>query len=171
MSNQEIIKQIESWFSRRNPVHVKLIRNDQPPRDPNDDYRVVFEIVFQPEDCRRARIELWLTDVGYIGLGIEQRRRVARALGLKSTSPRFAGGFEPMDVPYQAIEKFLDLVADGRFAMRYVVVPFIGVLYTKPSVEAVELKKLREIGFPASSYLAAIESPLVLSKTLRYESW
>ncbi|GEM_PF-7130627 len=171
LSNKELIKQIELWFRKRNPKHVKMLRNDQPSQDPDDDYQVVFEIVFEPHDSRRARIELWLTESGNIGLGIEQRRRVARALDLQSTSPRFAGGFEPMKVPYQAIEKFLDLVADGRLAMRYVVVPLFGILYSMPSLQLAEIENLKEIGFPVSDCLMTAESPHVLTKTLRYEPW
>jgi hypothetical protein len=124
---------VVAWLSKNTLAsHVDFRSDFAPPHDPQDDYRVVYEAALTPRRNAAAQIEIWLTDTGYIAVGIESRERLAGRLELRNFRRGFAAGHEPHRVNQEQIETVLGLLADGLFGVRYT--KFLGVLISTIAV-------------------------------------
>lgn len=115
---------LDAWFAKCGARGVSFVPVFDPPVDPLEDYVVVYEARFEPQSLDRARVELWLTNDGYIALGLERRERVAKRLGIRTSRKGFAAGHEPVSVTQQAVLRLLDCVAAGEIAIS----AWVGVL-------------------------------------------
>jgi hypothetical protein len=85
-----------------------------PEFDPSNDYRVVYEAVFEPTALDKARIEFWVTDSGYVAVGIETYKRIVRRLELRAIRHGFAVGHEPRLVTKDGLRYLFEAVVAGR---------------------------------------------------------
>src|SRR5258708_24746242 len=85
-----------------------------PPSHPTDDYRVIYEAHFVPESLDKARIEFWLTDDGYVAVGIETYQRILQRLDLKAMRRGFAGGHEPSAKSKDGLKTLFDAATRGK---------------------------------------------------------
>ena len=93
---------------------IEFKESFDPPVDPNDDYRVVYEASFEPNTLEKARLEFWLTDTGDVAVGVETHERISRRLGLKSICAGFAAGHEPTTLRTDGLQILFDAVSMGR---------------------------------------------------------
>lgn len=139
---------LAEWFDSRNPHGVEFRESVLPEIDRSDDYAIVYEAVFEPDDVTRSRIEIWVADDGAVAVGFETRERVAMRLGARPGRPGFAVGNEPVDMGLPGLLALLDCIADGELAInaRSVLGVLAGVhAYVSPAV----YEKLDGAGFTA----------------------
>ncbi len=169
---EKTYEKIVGWFKTRQINGVKLVDKKHPKRDVDSSYEVAYEIVFEPADSNKIRLEIWITKQGNVGIGYDRVDRVASKLGVSSRSSGFAGGFEPLSMPETALESLLNFVADGRVAIQAVVLPILGVVSAKPSISADDLQKLKNLNFTlAGQWFAKLEGPTPFTKIVKYQPW
>ncbi len=167
----EIGLRIEDWFKSKTFTSVKLTRNQNPKNDPNDAYVVKEDISIYSPSLERGTIEVSITLEGHVGIGIDKRERIASRLGLKSKSPRYAGGFEPQALPEAVIYKILDLVANGSISVSYMRLPLLGLVSTKLSLPEAEIRGLKSLGLNSADTVFAISRGVGSKNTVQLESW
>jgi len=173
ISIENLRQELKKWLLAKGLVSVDFREVTDPAYDPQDDYRVVYEAHFLPEATQQARLEIHLTDDGYVGIGFETRQRVANRLRVRNQRDGFAGGFEPSLRQMDKLLSILDCVADGEVIVRARVLPCFGLGQTKTYLirhhdgSHVELR--RELNFSASPALRMRNGPL--TKTLTFEAW
>jgi hypothetical protein len=93
------------------------------PREVSDDYRVLYEAVFEPTSLDQMRAEIWLSDGGTLGVGFELEARLAQRVGRRPPAPRpyqpFAWGFEPMPLQFESVLFLLGLASRGEVGLEY----------------------------------------------------
>jgi hypothetical protein len=118
MSPEDLRELLASWFSGRSVTGVSFHEVIPTSYDSNDDYKVVYEAVFEPQSLEKARIEIWLTEEGRLALGFETRRRVATRLGLANWRNGFASGHEPGVVTPEGLLALLTVAAEGKIMLQ-----------------------------------------------------
>jgi hypothetical protein len=109
---------LTQWFPHTGASdHVAFREVIEPPEDPTDDYRVVYEATFEPASLDKARMETWLTDDGYVSVGLETRARIAKRLGVPGKGPSYAAGHEPGALSVDELLSLLDAAAEGHLAI------------------------------------------------------
>lgn len=94
---------------------VLITETLEPMSDPNDDYRVVYELRFDPIRQDMAWMEIWITDDGYAAIRFENVRRIAVRLGLRMFNlGGFQLGHEPFALSRSMLELLLSNAALGR---------------------------------------------------------
>ncbi|MCC8429680.1 hypothetical protein LJ725_11940 [Reyranella aquatilis] len=96
-----------------------------------DDYRVVYEVSFEPEKLYKARLEFWLTDSGHVSVGVETYTRLARRLSSPVVRRGMATGCEPGAISRDALVRLFRVVTHGSLVMT--VSTFFGVI-TSPKL-------------------------------------
>jgi hypothetical protein len=96
------------------PQKVAITERTNPPYDPNDDYRIIYEAVFDPTSLHSARLEILLTDDGSVGIGVETYERLAKRLRKKRLRDGFAAGHEPRQATQAGLAALIDIVSAGR---------------------------------------------------------
>jgi hypothetical protein len=82
-----------------------------------DDYRVVYEAVFEPSVLDKARIEFWFTDTGHVAVGVEKYERIRQRTGLITFRHGFALGNEPKIMNTRALQILFDAVSLGNLSI------------------------------------------------------
>jgi hypothetical protein len=95
-------------------ARIEFRESSDPTFDPNDDYRMIYEVTFEPDNLEKARIEFWVTDTGHVAVGIETYERIVRRLGLKAIRHGFAVGHEPRAVSKEGLQTLFDAVTLGK---------------------------------------------------------
>lgn len=115
LGQREFEARVTQWHEEAPDIPFRLIYPDLGQQQ-YDDYQVVLEAVFQPDDLDRARLELWLTPDGYVAVGVETRERVALRLGLRPGwryKRAFADGFEPREVSIEELGQIHKVLSGG----------------------------------------------------------
>jgi hypothetical protein len=82
-----------------------------------DDYRVIYEAVFEPNVLDKARIEFWVTDTGHVAVGIERYERLQKRTGLITLRHGFALGHEPKIMNKATLQILFDAVSFGKISI------------------------------------------------------
>lgn len=159
---------LDAWFAKCGATRVSFVPVFNPPVDPRDDYLVVYEAKFEPESLDRARLELWLTDDGYIAVGLETRERIAMRLGTRTLTKGFASGHEPGPVSQEAVLRLLDYVAAGEIAIRARVGIF-GLRRTSAIASPEVGITLAEAGYAFPGWIRDLRSSS--SGAMRFRAW
>jgi hypothetical protein len=117
---------ISNWFVSQNASGVEFREAFPSTRDPTDDYKVVYEAIFEPQTLRKARVEIWITDQGNISFGFETRQRIAMRFSLANWRRGFAAGYEPRALSPDDLITLLQTVSDGKLSLS--IRTFFGVL-------------------------------------------
>jgi hypothetical protein len=145
--------------------------------DPNDDYRVIYEALFEPMMLDKARIEFWLTDLGHVAVGIETYGRVVQRLEGKGIRRGFVGGHEPRTVPKDGLKMLFDAVTLGKC---FIVVKSTLSLITSAKIymTAADCDAIARSGYRCSNWISSISdddaaspSSSSLRKVLNYRPW
>lgn len=119
------------WFESRRLTRVRFVEDPDPPLDEEERleaYQVNYLASFEPDTLQLARVEVWGSVQGGIGVGFERRDRMAQRLGVRCYQPgRFVGGSEPGPLRLSELVAFLDAVADGQIAAVVTVWPWLGL--------------------------------------------
>jgi hypothetical protein len=76
-------------------------------------------VIVEPTSLDQLRIEFWVTAVGSVAVGIENRGRFARRVGVTTSAPStFLAGHEPAPVSHEYLSQVVALVADGAVVGR-----------------------------------------------------
>ena len=108
---------LTSWWEKGAYPAVELQHSSPPVTDRYADYQIAHAFVFEPAGLNHLRVEIWITDVGYVAIGLETRERLAKRLQVKNWRHSFATGHEPVTVGRECLCAILDAVAGGRVAI------------------------------------------------------
>lgn len=110
---------LRDWLQMHEIRDVEFRAKRAPAYKPDeDDYKVIYEAVFEPKTANKAMLEIWLTDEGFVGFGFERKSRISTNLG-GSSSGEFATGQEP-SVPFSdaIVIALLEAVASGAVKLQ-----------------------------------------------------
>jgi hypothetical protein len=97
---------------------IDFKENLNPSFETADDYRVIYEVIYEPKSLDKARLELWLSEEGGVAVGVEHTSRVFRRLADRNVGRcGFIAGHEPGTVKIEAIKSVLDMVARGKLSI------------------------------------------------------
>lgn len=173
LTPERVQQVLTEWFSRSHPTTVHFKEVTEPAPDPNADYLVVYEAIFEPSSLDQARVELWVTKEGNVALGFERQKRIAERLGVKSKSNRFVAGHEPRRMFESDLLKILDLIATGQIAIDPTVIPIFGLISTKAVASRDVLEHLDFMSYSPLIWLKEV-SKTEFSKEehfLRFRPW
>jgi hypothetical protein len=129
---------LRAWFQSKGATSVDFDENLRPEIDEthlDSRYVVGYEASFTPHALTKARVEVWVTHQGDLGIGFERKNRVAERLGVRGTGHDiFAAGLEPIEMSEDELISVLELAAGGQIALRVVRVPILGILSMKAFV-------------------------------------
>lgn len=167
---QEIVSQ---WFSDRKYNSVLFIENTSPDIDPNEDYQIEYEVRFETNSLSRMCIEIWVTNDGYIAIGIERRERVAKRFDVSCRKNGFVTGHEPLLVNEHALLVLLDLVATGNMGLIVCVIPFIGLINGKAVFSPKNIDYLVKTGYSVGKWINVGKAKSLLNHNyyLAFEPW
>jgi hypothetical protein len=116
MTLDEAVAAIREWKNECLHAHTIVFRETVlAERAEWEDYTVAYEAVFEPEDLKKARLELWVTDIGHVSIGFEKYHRLAKRLGCRPRGrSTFLSGHEPDALSQDAVRGILDAVSKGR---------------------------------------------------------
>jgi hypothetical protein len=140
-----------------------------PPDDPDDDYLVVYEAVFEPSSLEMARVDVWLTDDGYVAIGLEKRGRIAKRLGVKGNPIRFAAGHEPAAVSLPDLLSLLDAAAGGHLAIIARANRLFGLWSTKAAMDPDTYDRLEASGHRDLDWIVRLDHRT--GQILRFRPW
>jgi hypothetical protein len=117
-----LAEEVKSIFSAWSPERlsaagVSFRESLNPVPDRGDDYRVIYEAVFEPNVLDKARIEFWITDTGHVAIGIEKYERIRKRTGLITFRHGFALGHEPKIMNKEALQILFDAVSLGKISI------------------------------------------------------
>jgi hypothetical protein len=106
-----------SWFASKSAPDISFRESFPSTHDPADDYKVVYEAIFEPQSLDKARVEIWLTDKGDIAFGFETRQRIAARLSVANWRKGFAAGHEPRALSRDGVVALLSAISDGKLLL------------------------------------------------------
>ena len=118
---------LSEWFATRHTTSVAFREETNPKNDPQDDYLIAYEAVFEPDSLDQAYVDIGVTPDGCVAIGFETRERIAARLGVKNRRSGFASGHEPYPLSEQGLLAILDVIANGQIAIPTKVLPWIGL--------------------------------------------
>jgi hypothetical protein len=155
---------------------IEFRESSNPTFDPNDDYRVIYEATFEPDNLEKARLEFWLTDTGHVAVGFETYERIIQRLELKAIRHGFAVGHEPRAVSKEGLQKLFDAVTLGKI--------FIAVRSTlrlatsaRICMSESDCDAIERSGYRCSDWISPLSNDDAVSpsssfgKILRYRAW
>lgn len=117
------------WQQRALRDGLLCRENLAPDNEPAADFQVVYEAVLKPPALDRVRIELWVTEEGHVGVGLERWSRAARRIGSRYSRRRFVAGREPVPMTPQQLDAALSLAANGDIVVRVRSIPVFGITH------------------------------------------
>ena len=155
---------------------IEFKENYNPAFDPNDDYRVIYEVSFEPRTLDKARIEFWITDTGHVAVGIETYERIVQRLGLRAIRRGFAVGHEPSTVTQNGLMTLFNAVARGKIFIAATSVLKLAVS-AKIYMAAADCNAIERSGYRCSNWISSISDEdaagpsSVVGKYLNYRPW
>lgn len=174
---EELRTIFDSWKAQNLSEHsIELKESYNPRSDPNDDYQVIYEAIFQPATLDRARIEFWVTDSGHVAVGIETYERIVERLGLRAIRHGFAAGHEPRDVTRDGLRRVFDTVTQGKM---FIVVKSALSLATSAKIymSTADCDAIERSGYRCSDWISAMPTHDAaslfssLENVLDYQPW
>jgi len=166
-SSDEALTRILSWWSGKTCEGIDFCQTLITEHDKYDDYKVKYELRFEPKDLDKIRVEIWITDEGAIGIGLETFARLGRRLNSVSCRRGFVDGHEPRFTSIEDILLFLDNVAENKISIRYA--RFFNFVLSAQVIFSE--KKITAIAKSRQSRFWPKLSDLSLLPALTYRSW
>jgi hypothetical protein len=153
----EFRRALTKWFRSTGASGQVAFREViDPPADPQDDYIVAYEAIFEPANLDRARMEVWLIDDGYVAIGLEKRERIAERLGVRANQTRFAAGHEPRALSVPDVLSLLDAAAMGDLVIVARANRLFGLWSTKAALDPVTYDRLNAGGHRDLDWIARL---------------
>ena len=167
---------LSSWFTSKKFAYISFRESFPTTHDLQDDYRVIYEAIFEPQALDKARIEVWLTDKGNIAFGFETRQRIAARLSVACWRKGFAAGHEPLTLSRDGVLALLDAISDGKLLLN--VRTFFGVLDgIVAAMSEDDRQDLKSAGYNRISWIAVARERIVplkfgiLGARVRFRPW
>ena len=103
------LQRVREWYEANGFASVDLIEEPELPAEPWRDFEVAIKARFVPRQPGALRAEVWITDAGKFGIGIESYERIAAMIGARTSTDRFVAGFLPLRSEFAEIAPVLDL--------------------------------------------------------------
>ena len=136
------LQRVREWYEANGFASVDLIEEPELPAEPWRDFEVAIKARFVPRQPGALRAEVWITDAGKFGIGIESYERIAAMIGARTSTDRFVAGFLPLRSEFAEIAPVLDLVARAELLIDCRVLPALGFSATAKIAAA----RSRELG-------------------------
>lgn len=163
---------IRQWFEAEDFKNVRLEIKDTSGDVSKDDYFVVKEMTFEPKRLDQLWAQLYFTEEGMIGVGLENTKRITKRLGLPfSGRSVFLRGCEPMAINSEKCLELLQAVSSAAFELRILTLPFFGLI--GGSLEAIQPREISNWNFLEYRYRNDLSRifPDYLKKELKYAVW
>jgi hypothetical protein len=161
-------QELNDWVGTRRFKALSFNENEGPFNEPSADYCVVYEAQFIPDSTSQARLEITLTEGGFLGIGLETRQRVAERLKVRNSRDGFADGFEPTLTNLGDVLLLLDLISTGELVIHARAMPLLGLGRTKAATTS---KRTGAAAIFARFYFAASLRTGLWVETLNFEPW
>jgi hypothetical protein len=148
---------LSAWRLRHTLGSVSFTESSSPTNDRFDDYTVVFEATFLPEEIDQPRLELWLTSNGLVAVGLDTTRRVAERYNVSGGGDAFAAGHEPRAISDRGIIALLDAVSAGRFFIR-IGASLLGLGATSAAMTLGDREQLKLAGYEDLDWIGVIRA-------------
>jgi hypothetical protein len=80
------------------------------------DYDIDYEISFNPRSLSKGSLDVYITSLGNVGIGVERWSRIASRLGFLSwRGARYVAGFEPRNLTDDEVIHICNLIYSGMF--------------------------------------------------------
>jgi len=170
---ESIRKELSEWFKYKSFQTVNFCESVNPANDPNDDYIVTYEAVFEPQSIGQLRLELWVTNDGFISVGLETRDRVSSRLKISNSRDGFAAGFEPCELPKKDLLSILNMVSLGEIGIFAWTIPIIGLGSTYAVISSSKRSLLNRQGERSFYWLknSKVRKFIKLANILKYRAW
>lgn len=170
---ESIRQSLTAWFEKNQLSSIKFLENLTPANDQYADYRICYEAVFEPSSLDQARVELWVSDKGYVSIGFESRERVAKRLSVPNRKDGFAAGYEPLPIPIEGLLANLEKIANGEVALSVLVLPWFGLGRTKAVMLDGAFRDLHEQDENIKFWLHPVQrfQSNSVVRTLRFSPW
>lgn len=160
----------------RSHANLKLVQRSETTPD-DSGYNVVFDIIMEPNSNEKMRSEVWLTDDGYVSIGLESYQRLATRTSLRPLRQGFAAGHEPLKISKRGLRSLIAAVANRSIAISFT----HGLNYmlsTHAVASAASIQALKDGGYHHLSWIR-LRSQLpklmverkAFSGTARYAPW
>jgi hypothetical protein len=175
MMAESVRSALHAWMDRyTESSNVSLVELNVPRHDSSDDYSISYEASFESKDYERAYLNLFVSTMGNVGIGLETRERVARRLGVKNWTKRlaFAVGHEPGPLTLAQLQIFIELVANAKIVL-IVKTSLLGLGSIEASVRPEDLAQLRPLT-KHWDWLSASSAEFIPSKStkiVRFLPW
>jgi len=165
---------LHNWFIGSGSRDVDFIENTNPNPDPNSRFVVTYEAAFEPKALDRMRIEIWVTSLGEIAIGLETKGRIAARLGIKGPNQKvFSAGHEPHIATVDGLVALLTAVSSGKICISAFALPILGLVSTKAVLLHSTDEYLASKGYMHRSWLNVVENfeSDVFSHVLQFAPW
>jgi hypothetical protein len=169
---------LSSWFASKMVPDISFRESFPTTHDPSDDYKVVYEAIFEPQTLDKARVEIWVTDEGNIAFGFETRQRIATRLSVAywRKRKRFAAGHEPISLSRDGVLALLGTISNGKLLLN--ARTFFGVLDgTQAAMWENDRQDLESAGYDYFGWIGVVRERILpfnfgISGTLiRFRPW
>jgi hypothetical protein len=167
---------LSSWFASKMVPEISFRESFPTTHDSSDDYKVVYEAIFEPQTLDKAYVEIWVTDEGNIAFGFETRQRIAKRLSVayRRKRKRFAAGHEPTSLTQDGVLALLGAISDGKLLLS--TRTFFGVLDgTQAVMWKNDRQDLESAGCDYVRWIGVAREPIVglgiLGSLVRFRPW
>ncbi|WP_253712007.1 hypothetical protein [Bradyrhizobium sp. WD16] len=175
MDVEEIKSVFASWNQKRlGAAGIRFAESSNAPLGSGDDYRVVYEAVFEPDDLDKIRIEIWLTDTGHTAVWLEKCSRVSKRLAKKFSRGGAVAGHEPIAMSSETLNLLFGVAVGGKLLIAVRSIFHVGLTMT-PFLPTADYEAIRASGYsylrgPQSAQSGVFSSILPLT-VLDYRPW
>lgn len=165
---------LHNWFIGSGVREVDFIENTNPDPDPNSRFVVTYEAVFVPKTLDRMRIEIWVTSLDEIAIGLETKGRIAARLGIRGPKQKvFSAGQEPNIITIDALVALLTAISSGKICISAFAIPILGLVSTKAVLLHSTDEYLASKGYMHRSWLNVVDDfeSDVFSHVLQFAPW
>lgn len=165
---------LHNWFIGTGSREVDFVENTNPEPDPNSRFVVIYEAAFEPKTLDRMRIEIWVTSLGEIAIGLETKGRIAARLGIRGPKQKvFSTGHEPHIVTIDALVALLTAISSGKICISAFALPILGLVSAKAVLLHSTDEYLISKGYLHRSWLNVVEDfeSDAFSHVLQFAPW
>ena len=117
-------------------------------------------------------VEIWLTSVGCVALGLDTYERLSNRRKLPKRREGFLVGHEPLQLSADAVVALLDLAASGKFTIEMGMLSRLGIAPARALVSQESKEALERAGCPKLEWVKVTASvPDEKSGPVVYAPW
>lgn len=172
-SPNQISRILNEWFERKSLKHVLMEEKFGKNQGTNSDYVEVYSCIFEPQNLHEARVEVFLTEDGLIGFGLEKWSRLFLRKNRKTNCVWFVAGKEPHTINSEALLRLLELFSRGSFYVKGFAFPVFGIQSSKVFINSDLMDQIRSTGYEIPNWLKIAKNQHEKSSAtlFRFKQW